>query len=96
MACAPQDIQVLSGYDAQVKCVQRLLRSSGLGRCIVQSVDKAQGSEARVVIYSTVRCNKEGALGFIEDARRLNVAVTRAREGLIIIGHFQTLTRTDP
>jgi len=52
----------------------------------VSSVDGYQGREADVVVFSATRSNAEGALGFVRDARRLNVAITRPRSGLVMIG----------
>ena len=57
------------------------------------TVDAAQGSEADVVVLSCVRCNPRGELGFIANRNRLCVALSRAKERLVIIGSRQTLTR---
>lgn len=54
-------------------------------------MDQAQGSEADVVVLSCVRANSEKAVGFLKNPNRLNVAISRARERLIIVGHERTL-----
>ncbi len=61
----------------------------------VRSVDGFQGREKEVVILSLVRSNDQGNVGFLDDFRRINVAVTRAKRKLIIVGDFQTLSSND-
>ena len=58
----------------------------------VYSIDSFQGREADVIVFVTVRCNAHYALGFLDDMRRLNVVMTRAKAGVVLVGHKNTLT----
>ncbi|MBK8824455.1 MAG: AAA family ATPase [Anaerolineales bacterium] len=80
-------IAVISPYSAQV----RYLRER-LPEIEIDSVDGFQGREKEVVIVSLVRSNREGEVGFLSDTRRMNVALTRARRKLIVIGDSATIT----
>ncbi|MBC89014.1 MAG: hypothetical protein CMB12_07060 [Euryarchaeota archaeon] len=92
------DIGVITPYNGQVRVILDLLEQAG-GTTLgdrwhgveVRSVDGYQGREKEVIILSTVRSNPEGEIGFLDDARRLNVAITRAKRGLIVIGDQNTL-----
>jgi predicted DNA helicase len=86
----PEDVGVISPYDQQVNHLSQLLAGLGLE---VKTIDGFQGREKEVVVISLVRANDEGNLGFLTDYRRLNVALTRARRKLILIGHKDTLVR---
>ncbi|KAJ1459467.1 P-loop containing nucleoside triphosphate hydrolase protein [Pelagophyceae sp. CCMP2097] len=81
-------IRVLTFYAAQVA---ELLRRGAGTHAKVSSVDAAQGQEADIVVVSFVRANARGAAGFLQDCRRLNVALTRARHCLVAVGHAATL-----
>ncbi len=85
----PLEIAVISAYSAQV----RLLASQTPDPAIeIDSVDGFQGREKDLVIVSLVRSNMEGEMGFLTDTRRMNVAMTRARRKLIVIGDSATLS----
>ena len=89
-------IAILTPYNGQVRFLNSLFQDHladllDSGRILISTVDGYQGREADAVIFSTVRCNKEGNLGFLADARRMNVAITRARRGLVVIGNRRTL-----
>lgn len=82
---------ILSPYNGQVRYLSNLLLNSysqafKTGHLVVSTIDGFQGREADVVVISTVRCNEKGSLGFLADPRRMNVAITRARRGLVVIG----------
>jgi len=85
---APEHIAVIAPYSAQVKLLRELLDVPGLE---IDSVDGFQGREKEAVVLSMVRSNPEGNIGFLADVRRINVALTRARRKLIVIGDSATL-----
>ena len=89
----PVAIGVVTPYAAQVRKIRRMLRSgqSGLERLEISSVDGFQGREKEVIVFSAVRANQQGRLGFLADWRRVNVAFTRPKRGLVVIGHRHTL-----
>ncbi|NOR77914.1 MAG: IGHMBP2 family helicase [Methanophagales archaeon] len=84
----PEDIAVISPYDDQVARIKRMLHVEGLE---IKTVDGFQGREKEVVIVSFVRSNKSGTIGFLNDLRRLNVSITRAKRKLVLIGDSNTL-----
>ena len=93
----PKQIGVITPYAGQTCYIGQFLSAAGdlpqeyYRQIEVASVDSFQGGEKDYIIFSCVRCNARGAIGFLKDARRLNVAMTRARMGLMIIGSAQTL-----
>lgn len=92
------DFGIISPYRAQVRLIRRLLKMQRFYRRIrqqvsVHTVDGFQGQERDVIIISMVRDNDEGQIGFLGDLRRMNVAITRARMKLIIIGNSETLSK---
>lgn len=84
-------ITVLSPYTKQVSELRQKL-IGGKVKVDVETVDSFQGRESDIIIYSTVVANASNRLGFLDDARRMNVAITRAKFGLILIGHKRTLS----
>jgi len=93
--CKEDDIGVITPYTAQVKLIRKLMAQQRLSQMEVNSVDGFQGREKEIIVFSCVRSNTGGQVGFLKDWRRLNVAITRARRGLIIIGDSWTLQK-DP
>jgi superfamily I DNA and/or RNA helicase len=87
----PEELAVISPYDAQVQRLRQLL--ADVPAVEVDTVDGFQGREKDAVIVSLVRSNAAGELGFVSDIRRINVALTRARKKLIVIGDGATVAR---
>jgi predicted DNA helicase len=85
---SPEQIAVIAPYSAQVKLLRDALAVPGLE---IDSVDGFQGREKEAVVFSMVRSNPEGEVGFLADVRRTNVALTRARRALIVVGDSATL-----
>ena len=91
---------IISPYKAQVALLRKLVgRSRTLApihsHITVNTVDGFQGQERDVILISMVRDNERGAIGFLKDLRRMNVAITRARMKLIIVGNSATLCQND-
>ncbi len=84
------DIGIVTPYAGQVRAIRDMMPES-MQDVEVRTVDGYQGREKEVVIFSCVRSNSDGNVGFLSDRRRLNVALTRARRGLIVIGDPETL-----
>ena len=92
------DVGVISPYRAQVQLLRRLIKKKEFfkpyrGLISVNTVDGFQGQERDIIVISLVRANADGQIGFLSDLRRMNVAITRARMKLIILGDVQTMTR---
>lgn len=104
----PEDIGIITPYSKQVRLIKLLLQlqqdeiepifSTGgtaipaLGSITVSTVDGFQGREKEVIVISMVRSNVSHSIGFLSDVRRLNVAVTRARRHLVLVGNSETIT----
>jgi superfamily I DNA and/or RNA helicase len=89
---APADVAVIAPYAAQVRLLRERLAVLGLE---IDSVDGFQGREKEAIVISLVRSNTEGEIGFLADVRRMNVALTRARRKLAVVGDSATLA-VDP
>lgn len=89
------DIGVISFYAAQVILIDQLLRKNNIKGVRVHTVDGFQGDENDIIIISFVRSNQRQKVGFLSDFRRLNVAITRAKHSLIMLGNTDTLRGTD-
>ena len=92
------DVGIISPYRAQVQYLRQLIRRREYYKpyrslISVNTVDGFQGQERDIIIISLVRSNEQGQIGFLRDLRRMNVAITRARMKLIIIGDVETLTK---
>ena len=92
------DFAVISPYKAQVSWLRRNAKKRNIlrrlkGKIAINTIDGFQGQERDVVFISLVRSNDDGKIGFLSDLRRMNVAMTRARMKLVIIGSAATLTR---
>ena len=91
------DVGIISPYRAQVQYLRQLLRKKEWTkpfrtRISANTVDGFQGQERDIIVISLVRSNDDGQIGFLRDLRRMNVAITRARMKVIILGDSQTLT----
>ncbi|CEG00009.1 P-loop containing nucleoside triphosphate hydrolase [Ostreococcus tauri] len=99
----PCHVGIVTPYAAQVKLIRSMLRQRGVRTGVdrdtgeagieVSSVDGYQGREKELMIVSTVRANDLNTIGFVADARRCNVTLTRARRGVIVVGHASTLSK---
>lgn len=101
-----QDIGIIAAYKSQVNLISRLLmrdarsllterlgkhRASDLPNIEVKTVDGFEGRQKDAIIFSTVRNNSSGYIGFLADRRRLNVGLTRAKRALFVVGSMNTL-----
>lgn len=84
----PSCIGVITPYQGQVQLLKKMLQNQQVE---VDSIDGFQGREKEMIILSLVRANGDGNVGFLQDLRRLNVAITRAKRKLIVVAHGNTL-----
>jgi ATP-dependent RNA/DNA helicase IGHMBP2 len=89
---APAQVAVITPYAAQARWLRERVKAPGLE---IDSVDGFQGREKEAIVMSLVRSNSSGEIGFLVDVRRMNVALTRARRKLLVIGDSATLS-SDP
>uniref|UniRef100_A0A2K5I666 DNA replication ATP-dependent helicase/nuclease DNA2 n=1 Tax=Colobus angolensis palliatus TaxID=336983 RepID=A0A2K5I666_COLAP len=95
--CNPSDIGIIAPYRQQLKIINDLLAHSSIGMVEVNTVDKYQGRDKSIVLVSFVRSNKDGTVGeLLKDWRRLNVAITRAKHKLILLGCMPSLNCYPP
>lgn len=92
------DVGLISPYKGQVRLLRRLIKKDSYWKpfrhlITINTVDGFQGQERDIIVISMVRSNKDGQVGFLRDLRRMNVALTRARMKLILIGNRETLCR---
>lgn len=89
------EVGVITPYSGQVSCIRQSVRSLGseVDQVQVSSVDAFQGSEKEAILLSMVRSNLRGDIGFVADWRRLNVAATRAKRLLVVVGNVVTLSQ---
>ena len=92
------DVGIISPYRAQVQYLRSMLMKREFFKPFrrqisVNTVDGFQGQERDIIVISLVRSNDEGQIGFLRDLRRMNVAITRARMKLIILGNVETMTK---
>ena len=90
-------ISVVTFYSSQVQVIESELCAKKAKGAVswVKTAESAQGLEEDIIIVSLVRSNSYGTLGFVKGFRRLNVAMTRAKQGLILVGDYTTLMQRD-
>ena len=82
------EVGVITPYRAQLKLIADEIKE--FENVSVRTVDGFQGQERDVIVFSAVRCNEHGFVGFLDDGKRMNVLLTRARRGMIVIGNKKT------
>lgn len=93
LGVAPAEVAVIAPYDGQVQRLRALLSARVEQGLEVDTVDGFQGREKEAVVVSLTRANEAGEVGFLSDVRRMNVALTRARKKLVVVGDGATVAR---
>jgi len=88
---SPTDIGVITPYDAQASILRQELAGAVQTGLEVSSIDGFQGREKEAIVVDLVRSNDGGEIGFLADTRRINVALTRARRALVVVGDSATI-----
>lgn len=93
-------IAIVSPYKQQVQILNALVQENEIlipyrNKISVNTIDSFQGQERDVVYISLTRSNSDGSIGFLSDTRRMNVAMTRARKKLVVIGDSATLSKSN-
>lgn len=87
----PSQITVLTGYSGQLSEMKKMMPKSVFEGVRATTVDNFQGEENDVILLSLVRSNTSGSIGFLGTDNRVNVALSRAKHGLFVIGNFELL-----
>ncbi|ELP85330.1 hypothetical protein EIN_085720 [Entamoeba invadens IP1] len=85
-----RELGIISTYNSQIQLISENIEKQG--NIQTSSVDSFQGSEKEIIVLSCVRSNERLGIGFVSDHRRMNVALTRARKGLVVVGNMRTLS----
>jgi regulator of nonsense transcripts 1 len=91
----PKDIGIIAAYSGQKNKLKQLIKNIDIIKDIeVNTVDGYQGDQKDYILFSTVRSNDKGDIGFLNDDKRVNVALTRAKYGLFVLGNRETLNNS--
>ena len=87
-----EEVAIITPYESQNRCITNVRnRYPELKNVSARDIDGFQGQERDFIVVSFVRCNSKGSVGFVDDANRVNVILTRARRGLVVLGCESTL-----
>lgn len=93
---SPNDITILTCYDAQVRKLQEVLKKFSEEKIQIVTTDSYQGEESKIIILSLVKCNKTGEIGFLKEANRICVMMSRAKSGFYIVGNIEMFSGSSP